>query len=398
MINVFHTITEIVSRLKDIHSKPECVNILMNEYKMIKDHSILFKENEFAIRVSYTKNKNENFSNTIISLSKIFDKDKIPFICARITPDENFYYLINSSFIKKVSHSSKNLDFNNIKGSILGHDILKTILIDKCSSCSEFLSNEPKNFEEIYFTFHCNNSFEENLKNIVEKTKNIKPILKKVEINDLMKLNILNSPNLHQEFCNSQYFNEIEELLNERVEKTRSNILDSIVSTGNNPKQYGEYIQNLIVKGEEKTFEESMNNFLTNKKNINDHRLDDFLIVKNNKNCSIDIKIKVINLNSAPKGVNLDKLLEFLGKENSIFLFYFVGIDENKKTLSTKLAPLFDKSLLYTSYITNHWSGINRRGTIQLQGKAINDILLGFKAIDIDIYFAKEKLKEYIEK
>ena len=62
----------------------------------------------------------------------------------------------------------------------------------------------------------------------------------------------------------------------------------------------------------------------------------------------------MINLNSAPKGVNLDKLLEFLGKENSIFLFYFVGIDENKKTLSTKLAPLFDKSLLYTSYITNH--------------------------------------------
>ena len=81
-----------------------------------------------------------------------------------------------------------------------------------------------------------------------------------------MKLNILNSPNLHQEFCNSQYFNEIEELLNERVKKARSYILDSIVSTGNNPKQYGEYIQNLIVKGEEKTFEESMNNFLTNKK------------------------------------------------------------------------------------------------------------------------------------
>jgi hypothetical protein len=40
-----------------------------------------------------------------------------------------------------------------------------------------------------------------------------------------------------------------------------------------------------------------------------------------------DVKTKIMILNSNPKAYNIDKMLEFLSTDKSIFMFYFVGLD-----------------------------------------------------------------------
>jgi hypothetical protein len=61
---------------------------------------------------------------------------------------------------------------------------------------------------------------------------------------------------------------------------------------------------------------------------------------------STDIKAKDISLNSQPKGFNLDKFLEFLSIDKSVFLFYFVNIDIKNKNIKTKLVSVFDPRLI----------------------------------------------------
>jgi hypothetical protein len=51
-------------------------------------------------------------------------------------------------------------------------------------------------------------------------------------------------------------------------------------------------------------------------------------------------------LASAPKGYNLDKILEFLAAENTIFMIYLVGIDYEHKTIKTKLISMFQETLI----------------------------------------------------
>lgn len=39
-----------------------------------------------------------------------------------------------------------------------------------------------------------------------------------------------------------------------------------------------------------------------------------------------DVKTKIMVLSSNPKAYNLDKVLEFLSQEKSVFIFYVVGV------------------------------------------------------------------------
>lgn len=43
-----------------------------------------------------------------------------------------------------------------------------------------------------------------------------------------------------------------------------------------------------------------------------------------------DVKTKIMILDSNPKAYNLDKMLEFLASERSVFMFYFVGVEPEK--------------------------------------------------------------------
>ncbi len=87
-----------------------------------------------------------------------------------------------------------------------------------------------------------------------------------------------------------------------------------------------------------------------------------------------DVKTKIMILNSNPKAYNLDKVLEYLAKKRSVFMFYFVGFDPGR-IVNTVLVSMFQKDLLRCTIVLRHWSGRNSRGVTQFEGKTINDLI-----------------------
>ncbi len=87
-----------------------------------------------------------------------------------------------------------------------------------------------------------------------------------------------------------------------------------------------------------------------------------------------DVKTKIMILNSNPKAYNLDKMLEFLADNRSVFMFYFVGINPGR-IVNTLLVSMFQKNLLNATILLRHWAGRNSRGVSQFDGRVINDLI-----------------------
>jgi hypothetical protein len=60
-------------------------------------------------------------------------------------------------------------------------------------------------------------------------------------------------------------------------------------------------------------------------------------------------------LQSNPKAYNIDKLLDFLSSGDSVFLFYFIGI-EPSKIVNQSLVSIFQKDLLNSTIVQSHWA------------------------------------------
>lgn len=86
-----------------------------------------------------------------------------------------------------------------------------------------------------------------------------------------------------------------------------------------------------------------------------------------------DVKTKLMILSSNPKAYNLDKILEFLATEKSVFMFYFVGLD--LQIVNTILVSVFQTDLLRSTILLKHWSGRNSRGVSQFEGKTVETLL-----------------------
>ena len=121
-------------------------------------------------------------SNTVLSLSALQKYDSRPFFVCIVASSENYLLLANTTFLKKISHSSQELRIDNIKGSFNGSDIIFDF---------QGIENTPKNFQSLY-AYHEGLSFQDNLERLVESTNGIVGRVQKYqvtnardEINDL---------------------------------------------------------------------------------------------------------------------------------------------------------------------------------------------------------------------
>ena len=87
-----------------------------------------------------------------------------------------------------------------------------------------------------------------------------------------------------------------------------------------------------------------------------------------------DVKTKIMILKSNPKAYNLDKMLEFLARDRSVFMFNFVGVDPGN-VVNAALVSIFQKDLLAATILLRHWAGRRSRGVSQFEGKAINSLI-----------------------
>jgi len=116
-------------------------------------------------RVKFSFSRNTGFSNCVLSLEDIESANQLPLLVCLLKPSGVTTYLANATFIKRVSHGSQKLTVSKIRGTILGHDIMKKI---------GGIKNSPENFERL-FEIHVGFSWEENLKRIVAKTNPHEP-------------------------------------------------------------------------------------------------------------------------------------------------------------------------------------------------------------------------------
>jgi len=366
-----------------IGNKQSLIQKVTANFNLIKDRTLYYCD-EFAVRFSYSSNS--SFSNTVLSLSKLQKFDNIPVLVCLVTKSENKVYIANSTFLSKISHSSQQLRENNIKGSFNGSDIMKSF---------NGVENNRDNIESL-FAIHSELGFEGNLIRLVEATTNISPSGNKYIVDDYSKTTILNSVSRAVEFSTSKYLLELKNDLDKRVKKYENEIM--IASHIENVNIRGRIIEYLIA-GDDETLKAQLISEINDEYSKlpqfkTDNTLGDYRKVFENHLTETDVKTKIMILNSNPKAYNIDKFLEFLSGENTVFLFYFIGIDA-AKIVNQVLVSVFQKDLLKSTITLKHWAGRNSRGVTQFIGTTIHDLILNPRN-NIDEDLAGKFLSELI--
>ena len=366
MNQLVHDFVRLVENNREINTKEEMIEVVCQNFTMVKDGRAIYHTDFFAVVFCYSKNN--SFSNVVLSLSKLEKYDHIPCFVVLVKKDlDNVIYMINTTFLDKISHSSNDLRIDNIRGSLLGSNIRKEIVeIAK--------RNQPADFDDL-FSYHQGFTWQENIERLVESTNNIKPNKEKAVLNDNEKKNLLKAPSRAICFVNSEDYNILLDDLRNRCEEVKEAIL--VASHIDNVNIRGRLIEVLITSNPDER-----NKLLRNLGEIEHllptydtkNDLGDYVRTFEKSNSYTDIKTKVLYLDSNPKAYNVDKFLKCMGKDKSVFMFFFVGIDETG-IVNTVLASVFHNKLQKTTLLQHHWAGKGTRGAAQFNGKTINELL-----------------------
>lgn len=347
------------------HNKHVVENDVCDHFNLIKDRKVYHNE-YFAVRFSYSKSASDSFSNTVLSLSALEKYDKIPFFVVLVRqPSTNLILLANTTFLKKISHSSQELSMTNIKGSFNGSDIMRDY---------DSKLNAPENFDYL-FAIHQGLDWEDNLSRLVDASSNIKPVNKKFEPTKVELSNIFDSIRRASSFVKSDNYSILKDDLNERCNKCRKEIL--IASHIENTNIRGRLIESLITSSDDER-----QHIISNLQDLEaalpsydtKNGLGDYYREFNNGDTYTDIKTKVIYLNSNPKAYNVDKFLKQMSNSKSVFLFFFIGVDE-QSIFRTLLCSVYHGKLIDNTILQFHWAGRNTRGAAQFNGVAIDEML-----------------------
>ena len=347
-----------------INDKTKLAKLVLDNFNLTKDRSVYYCK-DFVVR--FSSSARQNFGNTVLSLSNLQKFDDRPFIVCLVTPTYNCALLANTTFLKKISHSSQDLRENNIRGSFNGSDIIRDF---------EGISNVPENFERL-FNIHSGLGFEGNLPRLVEATNNITPTGRKFEPNESQKRNIILAPGRAAQFIQSKDAQALKNELDEKVEKFKNEIL--LAALIENVNVRGRIIEYLIA-GEDERLRQEIVNALQNRTNgipqfKTENTLGDYTKEFREYITETDVKTKIMIFDSNPKAYNLDKMLEFLATEKSVFMFYFIGVEPGK-IVNTILVSMFQDRLLSATILLKHWAGRNSRGVSQFEGRAISQLIL----------------------
>ncbi|MBN2020740.1 MAG: hypothetical protein JW749_11020 [Sedimentisphaerales bacterium] len=361
------SLKSLIKFIKDkdgINDKTKLSKLVADKFELVKDRSVYYCR-DFAIR--FSSSKNQNFSNTVLSLSRLQKYDNRPFIACLVTPSTNHLYLANTTFLKKISHTSQELRENNIRGSFNGSDITREF---------EGITNSPENFERL-FHIHEGIGFDGNLPRLVEVTNSITPLGRKFIINGKSKNIILDAPNRAKNFVSSKEAKVLKKELDEKVRKFKKEILKAEHIKNGNVR--GRIIEYLITGKDDRPKRELISALRDGNKEIPQFKtaneLGDYRKVFDNYDIETDVKTKIMILDSNPKAYNLDKMLEFLSSARSVFMFYFVGVDPDR-IVNTVLVSMFQGKLLCSTKLRKHWSGRNSRGATQFEGKTIGQLIM----------------------
>lgn len=308
----------------------------IDTFNPTKARSVLVADG-FAFR--FSEARTGSFSNTVLSLSALQAYDALPFVIVVVRQDRVDFLLANTSFLKKISHSSLQLRVDNIKGSFNGTDIMNEY---------EGIANTPENFEAL-FALHSAFTWEENVERLVEATNAIVGRDNRFQPSPADVAIIMDAPERAAAAIAAPEFQQAEGELCELVAGQRDAIL------------LAAQIDNVNLRGN------AIEQLLTGVANA--HELGDLIRPLGEGRLVIDIKTKLLDRASAPKAYNVDKMLAFLAEPGSVFAFFMIGVDVRAGSVSTRLLPVLESALLEATGVQHHWAGRTSRGVTQLSGQ-----------------------------
>ncbi|TBV82172.1 MAG: hypothetical protein EYX74_02495, partial [Desulfobulbaceae bacterium] len=201
-------ITALIALIREnngINDKARLAKIVADTFGLTRDRSVYYRA-EYAIRFSSSSSR--NFGNTVLSLSNLHKYDDRPFIVCLVTPAQNFCLIANTTFLRKISHSSQELRENNIQGSFNGSDIMREF--EGIENCGENIAR--------LFEIHAGIGFDDNLPRLVEATNNISPSGIKFGVDDAACGSILSAPSRAIRFVASQDASTLKSELDAKVD------------------------------------------------------------------------------------------------------------------------------------------------------------------------------------
>jgi len=357
------SLVKFISDQDGINDKTKLTDLVVEKFSMIKDRSVYYNN---SISIRFSQSKTNGFSNTILALSNLQKYDSKPFFVCVVCPTRNYLLISNSTFLKKISHSSQELSLNNIKGSFNGSDIMRDF---------NKIENKPSNFYRLYL-IHDSIGFDENLPRLVDATNSIVGTGHEYQISSTSRKNIEKSVTRSEHFIKSEEYKMLKSDLDHKVKQNNQVIL--IASCIPNVNIRGRIIEYLIAGEDEKLrielIESLVHSHMTQPRFATENSLGDYTKIFESYHTETDIKTKIMVLDSNPKAYNIDKMLEFLSMEKSVFLFYFIGINPGK-IFNTSLVSMYEERLIEGTLILRHWAGRNSRGVTQLEGKSIKEVI-----------------------
>jgi hypothetical protein len=317
-------------------SKTDLARATAEHFALTRERSV-YARPEFAIRFSTASGT--SFSNVVLSLSALQKYDHTPFIVCVVRPAGIQLLLANTTFLRKISHSSHQLTIDNVRGSFLGHDIVRSY---------SGLNNEPSNFDAL-FSMHAQKTWDENLERLVAETNAIAGSGIGYTPSQAQSRSIIAASLLAQALSTNPEYAQLYLELTRIVEDNRNAILEA--SQIDNVNLRGNAIEQMVTQG---------GNF---------HSVEDASrTLRVGTEVKIDIKTKILTLASSPKGYNIDKTLKGLSDGNTVVSFFFIGINPETEVIKTCLVSIFDRTILNATRVQFHWAGRNSRGVTQLAG------------------------------
>jgi hypothetical protein len=315
--------------------KAEVQSLFVRKFTPLKVRSV-FVGRGYALR--FSEAKTESFSNTVLSLSALEKHDQEPFVVVVVRKRRIDFLLANSTFLRKISHSSHTLRVDNIKGSFNGSDILTEY---------EGVPNQPEYFDRL-FAEHSEFNWVDNLNRLVESTNDIVGRDNRFIPTTSQLETLLDSPSRAADALLSNRYKYIEQELSDIVVDAHDEIVR--VAAIDNVNLRGNAIEQLVTRGS------------------NSHQLGDLRRDLDHGEIVIDVKTKLTDRASAPKAYNIDKMLEYLAEPGTLFAFFMIAVDAESDLISTRLIPIFDRTILKATGVQHHWAGRMSRGVTQLSG------------------------------
>ena len=330
-----------------------------------KKRSVFVAEG-FALRLCEANTP--SFSNVVLSLSTLQKYDGLPVVVCVVRPNRLEFRLANATFLRRISHSSHTLRVDNIRGSFLGHDIMDEY---------EGVQNVPEHFDELFAT-HSEFSWQENVARLVEATNAIVARSTRFDVTEGVLTRLIEAPGRAANALTMAAFQEVERQLSTVIERHRDDLLRA--ATLDNVNIRGNTIEQIIT-GE-----------------VNAHRLDDLTFgLAVNRQLIVDIKTKLLDRASAPKAYNIDKMLRLLAQPESVFAFFFIGLDAAQRTVHTRLVSIFDPVILRATRVQTHWAGRESRGVTQLTGDMARIFAPDYRPT-VDIEGGQALLRLFVER